>query len=105
MGSGFFSHDLVFPGESENEITVQRRGPLHAGRHCTKLRVDRFPRNRNARYLERVPREREIILSSCTSVTFLIRGSVSGDLTIDKVQSLGLHCSPARELECAPPAD
>jgi hypothetical protein len=68
MGSGFVFRDLV-PRESENEITVQRRGPLHAGGIAGNWRVDRFPRNRNARYLERVPKEREIILFSCTSVT------------------------------------
>jgi len=42
---------------------------IACGRHGRKRRVDRFPRNRKARFLERVPGERDIILPSCTSVT------------------------------------
>jgi hypothetical protein len=71
-------------------------------RHGKKRRVDRFPRNRKTRFLERVHGERDIILLHAP-LSHLIRGLVSGDLTIDKVQSLACIVLWARELECAPP--
>jgi hypothetical protein len=57
-------------------------------RHGKKRRVDRFPRNRKTRFKGRVPRERENILFLHAPLSHLMRGPVSGDLTIDKVQSL-----------------
>ena len=86
MGSGFLTHDQV-PEKSEDEITVQRRGPLHAGGMAGNGGSTVSPATATRDFWSACPGNGKSSFPHAP-LSHLIRGPVSGDSTIDKVPSL-----------------